>query len=171
MIVLKLLILILMTGIATYTDLKENKIKNKHILIFLIIGLILSIVDNGLIGLKNSLLGIVVPFVILFIFFAFRMFGAGDIKLFCAIGSIMGVSFAVNNIIYSFLLAGIVVILKLLLSKKMIQTFKGIYYYFSNMLLAQSVSEFEATTNERFPFAIAILLGTISQIIIGYKFI
>lgn len=171
MIVLKLLILFLMTSIATYTDLKENKIKNKHLLIFIIIGVILSILSNGILGIRDSLLGIIVPFLLLFIFFVFRMLGAGDIKLFCAIGSIMGVSFVINNIIYSFLLAGVVVILKLLFTKKIISTFKGIYYYFANMFLTQSVSEFESTTNDKFPFAIAILLGTISQIIIGYKFI
>lgn len=171
MMVLKLLTLFLMTSIATYTDIKENKIKNKHLLIFIIIGMILSIVSNGILGLKDSLLGIIIPFLLLFIFFVFRMLGAGDIKLFCAIGSIMGVSFVINNIIYSFLLAGIVVILKLLLTKKIISTFKGIYYYFANMFLTQSVSEFKSTINDKFPFAIAILLGSISQIIIGYKFI
>lgn len=168
---IKIILLLLLVSIATYTDIKENKIKNKQISLFILLGIVLSILLDGFSGLKDSLLGIIVPFLLLFIFFVFRMLGAGDIKLFCAIGSIMGVSFVINNIIYSFLLAGIVVILKLLFTKKIISTFKGIYYYFANMFLTQSVSEFESTTNEKFPFAIAILLGTISQIIIGYKFI
>lgn len=168
---IKVILLLLLVSIATYTDIKENKIKNKQILLFILLGIVLSILLGGFSGLKDSLLGIIVPFLLLFIFFVFRMLGAGDIKLFCAIGSIMGVNFVINNIIYSFLLAGIVVILKLLFTKKIISTFKGIYYYFANMFLTQSVSEFESTTNDKFPFAIAILLGTISQIIIGYKFI
>ena len=168
---IKITLLLMLVSIATYTDMKENKIKNKYISLFILLGIVLSLLLGGFSGLKDSLLGIIVPFLLLFIFFALRMFGAGDIKLFCAIGAIMGVSFVINNIIYSFLLAGIVVILKLLFTKKIISTFKGIYYYFANMFLTQSVSEFESTTNDKFPFAIAILLGTIFQIIIGYKFI
>lgn len=169
--IIKIIILMILVSVATYTDIKENKIKNKHLCLFLILGLILSIIYGGIDGIKDSILGIIVPFVLLFLFFAFRMFGAGDIKLYCTIGSIMGLKFILNNIIYSFLLAGVIIILKLIFSKKLFKVLKGIYLYFANMFLSKNIFEFESTVGEKFPFAIAISVGTIVQLVVGYNFI
>lgn len=83
----------------------------------------------------------------------------------------MGLNFAVNNIIYSFFLAGIVVIGKIIFTGQLFKILKGLCYYFTSMLLGRTLIEFPKVENNRFPFAIAIFIGTIVQLIIKYRFI
>lgn len=169
--IIKILLLLCIVSISAYTDIKENKIKNKYLLVALILGLAISLLTSGIAGIKDSILGIIVPFILLFLFFAMRMFGAGDIKLFCTIGAIMGLNFALNNIIYSFFLAGILVILKIIFTGQLFKITKELYYYFKAMFLNRTIIEFQKIEENRFPFGIAIFLGTIMQLIAKYKFI
>lgn len=83
----------------------------------------------------------------------------------------MGLNFALNNIIYSFFLAGIVVILKIIFTGQLFKIIKGLYYYFKAMFLNRTIIEFKRTEGNRFPFGIAIFLGTIVQLIAKYNFI
>ena len=165
--IIKIILLLCIVSISVYTDIKENKIKNKYLLVALILGLAISLLTGGIAGIKDSLLGVIVPFILLFLFFAMRMFGAGDIKLFCTIGAIMGL----NNIIYSFFLAGIVVISKIIFTGQLFKIIKGLYYYFKAMFLSRTIIEFQRIEGNRFPFGIAIFLGTIVQLIAKYNFI
>ena len=169
--IIKIVLLVLIISISAYTDIKENKIKNKYLLIALILGLVMSTLTNGIVGAKDSLLGIIIPFLILFIFFVMRMLGAGDIKLFCTIGSIMGLNFVINNIMYTVFSTGIVIIVKLIVSKELFKIFKGTYYYFKSMILGRNFVEFPNVKNNRFPFAVSIFVGTIIQLIIKHNFI
>ena len=169
--IIKVILLLCIVSISLYTDIKENKIKNKYLLVALILGLAISLIIGGIAGAKDSILGIIVPFVALFIFFAMRMFGAGDIKLFCTIGAIMGLNFAINNIIYSFFLAGIVVIGKLIVTGQLFKIIKGLYYYFKAMFVGRAFLEFPRIEKNRFPFELAIFLGTVVQLVLKYSFI
>lgn len=168
---IKIVILLILLVITLYTDIKENKIKNKHLLVALVLGLVISFLNGGISSFKDSLLGIVVPFGFLFIFFAFRMIGAGDIKLFCTMGAIMGVRFIANNIIYTFFIAGIVVIIRLVFTAKLFTTIKGIYYYFKAIFIGRTLIEFPKTGSNKFPFVIAIFIGTTLQLLLRYEFI
>lgn len=83
----------------------------------------------------------------------------------------MGLNFALNNIIYSFFLAGILVILKIIFTGQLFKITKELYYYFKAMFLNRTIIEFQKIEENRFPFGIAIFLGTIMQLIAKYKFI
>ena len=169
--ILKIILLLVIISVSAYTDIKENKIKNKYLLVSLILGLVISLLTSGMAGVKDSILGIIVPFVLLFIFFVIRMFGAGDIKLFCTIGAIMGLNFVINNIMYTVFSTGIVIIIKLIISGELLKILKGMYYYFKSMLVGRCLISFPRIENGRFPFAISILIGTIIQLILNYNFI
>ena len=105
--------------LAVINDIKENKIKNKVILPFLLLGLITNFIMDGKIGVKNSLIAILIPFLTLFLFYVLGMLGAGDIKFFCAIGSIMGIEFIIYSMAYSFIIGGVIAII-IMLSRKMV---------------------------------------------------
>ena len=167
----RIIVLLLIVTVALYTDIKENKIKNKHLLYGIITGLAISIITGGVASLKDSILGIIIPFVILIAFYSMRMLGAGDVKLYCTIGAIMGVNFVINNLIYTFLIAGILVIIMLILKRKLFEVIKGIYYYFKALIIGRSIIEFPQSKGNKFPFAIAIFTGTIIQIIVKYIFL
>ncbi|GKX67421.1 A24 family peptidase [Inconstantimicrobium mannanitabidum] len=169
--IVKIILLFIIVSLAMYTDIKENKIKNKHLIIPLVLGIVLSFISGGVEGMKDSLLGMIIPIGIFFVVFLFRMFGAGDIKLYCTIGAIMGVKFIENNIIYSFLLAGIIVIVYLLITRKLTKKIIDIYFLLKNSIVTKSIGEFSQHKYEHFPFASAIFAGTLFQVILGYNFI
>jgi Flp pilus assembly protein protease CpaA len=76
---------------AVACDLKNRKIPNKLCLYGVCSGFLLSLTAMTDISPVQSLAGIVIPVVLLWVLFVFRILGAGDIKLFCAIGSFAGI--------------------------------------------------------------------------------
>lgn len=170
--IIKLILLFIVTAISAYTDAKENKIKNKLLLPILILGILSSVITGGFNGLLDSIIGIVLPFFALYILYALNMFGAGDVKLFCTIGAIMGYKFVINNFIYSILVGGIVAVFVLIFSKKFITNMKNFFIYIGSIFLTKNIVAYgENDSSRKLPFAIIIFIGTILQLVIRFKFI
>jgi prepilin peptidase CpaA len=160
-------ILIVLLIICFITDVKKNKIYNWVLVPFMIGGVAVHFVYGGVISGVSSIFGGLVPVVLFAPFFIMKMFGAGDIKLFSTIGFLMGVHFSLNNIIYSFIAAaGIVMVILIIRKKQARQTFESL----RNVVLSQSMINYERG-HGKFPFATAIFLGTVLQLIINYEFI
>jgi prepilin peptidase CpaA len=82
---------VVIAAVAVAMDLKTAKVDNGWILFSLGLGLLLRILTRGLWGVWLFLTGGLFPILCLGLLFQFRMLGAGDIKLFCAIGGILGI--------------------------------------------------------------------------------
>lgn len=78
------------TLIAAATDLRRFKVYNVLTLPMLVAGIAASAWSGGPAGLGGSLLGASAGFVVLAAFFALGGVGAGDVKLFAAIGAWLG---------------------------------------------------------------------------------
>lgn len=102
MLILKLSAIIL-AFVALAFDLKTYKIPNVVNLLGMIIGLITSFVIGGKEKITSSLLGFFIAFLIMFILFVLGAIGAGDVKLMCALGTMLHV-----DIIFVIILAIIV---------------------------------------------------------------
>ena len=85
----RLLLLVISTG-AMILDLHQMRIKNSWILFAFASGIIWKFIEYGLKGLGGYVIGAIVPLAVLGWMFIFKMLGAGDIKLFCVLGGIMG---------------------------------------------------------------------------------
>lgn len=94
-------------AISVITDLKTSKIRNKYIIFFILVGIILNSFFYGLKGLDVSIRGIFMPVLLLGIFFYARLIGAGDIKLFSATGALLGWKYGIYIMAYSFIFAGV----------------------------------------------------------------
>ena len=130
-------------------------------------GIILNTSQEGYSGLWNSILGITAPFILLILFFALKMLGAGDIKLFCAIGSITGINFILYNLIYSFLCGGIIALIFMIARKNAYERFKYLLSYFKRCILSFKIypySDGNKKDDSHFRFAYAIACGTIVQL-------
>ena len=77
-------------AVAVIMDLRTAKVDNGWILFTLVIGLWMQITEKGLRGIPVFFAGAVFPVICLGILFFLRMLGPGDIKLFCALGGVMG---------------------------------------------------------------------------------
>lgn len=93
MIVTCLLIALLYSLGAAYTDLKTRKIPNKYNLTVFILAIVLKIafaIASGWGILLDSLYGLLIGFTVLFVPFIFRLSGAGDVKMLSVLGVLVG---------------------------------------------------------------------------------
>lgn len=154
-------------SLALASDINTYRIKNSIIITFIIAGLATNIVISGLSGVVVSLLGILFPVLALIILFALRMLGAGDIKLFSAIGAVMGAGFVGYAMVYSFIYGGIIAIIIVAVRKNGKQRLAYLINYVKSCILSHSLlpySDFaDKSDGGKFRFSYAILCGTLTQ--------
>src|ERR1043165_723565 len=78
--------------VITYYDVRYRRIPNTFVLATLATGLVVNSMSDGLTGALASLGGCLFAFTLMFILHVFGAMGAGDVKLFAAIGSVVGAS-------------------------------------------------------------------------------
>src|SRR5687768_16705947 len=91
----------------TYMDIRYRRIPNKLVLATLLVGLIVNTGFDGSRGFLLSLGGFALAFALMFFFHVFGTLGAGDVKLFAAIGAVVGVSSVLPTLLVVALIGGI----------------------------------------------------------------
>lgn len=95
-------------AVAVIMDLRTARVDNGWILFSLGIGLFVRIWVEGIWAVPDFLAGALLPAVLLGGLFYFHMLGPGDIKLFCALGGVIGPGAIVKCMVVSFFIgAGI----------------------------------------------------------------
>lgn len=163
---IKYLLGLLLVSMAVVSDYRTYKISNKLILTFLVIGLVFNLSTNGLEGGQDAILGSLLPLV-LFPLFTLKMLGAGDIKAFCAIGSILGLEQGTNTMIFSFMAGGIIAVFFLIFRKNALERFKSFWNYSKMCLYFRKLLPYDVFTDPegKFRFAYGIFGGFIFTII------
>lgn len=98
----------LLLGAALYTDVRSMIIPNKLTLSFFIAGTLFQWAAGGWDGLLNSVVGAAAGFLPLVLLYAAKGIGAGDVKLFGALGTWIGASQVLYVMMYSILYAGLI---------------------------------------------------------------
>lgn len=152
--------------LAAVCDIKTYKINNLITYTFILLGAATNIMIAGYKGLLFSLWGSVLPVICLMILYLCRMLGAGDIKLFGAVGSIMGAGFTLNAILCSFIAGGIIGLSILLVKRSCKSRLRYLLIYMKGCFLSMSLlpyTSFEDKHSDdgKFHFAIAISAGTL----------
>ncbi|QGS68917.1 hypothetical protein CV093_12310 [Oceanobacillus sp. 143] len=83
----------------------------------MLIGILYHLIANGADGLLFSFLGLLIAGGIFLILYAFKALGAGDVKLFAAIGSMIGIQLVLYIMMYSIVFAGLIAIIILLFTR------------------------------------------------------
>ncbi|NLP13869.1 MAG: prepilin peptidase [Clostridium sp.] len=161
---------LILTALALASDIRHYKIKNKLTFSFVFIGIVTRFVLDGLDGLLDSFLGIAAPFFILILLYALRMLGAGDIKLFSAIGAVMGFREGIQIMIYSFLAGGVIAVIIVIVNRNAKQRFLYIFKYLKYTFVSMSIqpyTDFEQKEDKaKFKMAYAIGCGVIIFIVV-----
>ncbi|MCL1816591.1 MAG: prepilin peptidase [Clostridiales bacterium] len=152
--------------IAVITDYREYKIKNKHIMPFLISGLLLNGLVFGLSGLLDSLYGLLIPLA-LFPLFMLKMLGGGDIKALCAIGAIVGFTMSIYTVLFSIVAGGVIALVFMLMRKNAWQRFKKLGIYLKQCFYLRKLLPYDRFVDEKsgFRFSLGIAGGFILTII------
>ena len=113
--------MMLVAGIAALYDIRTWKIPNWLILLGLETGIFITVWQNGVrTGSIRVLAGIWIPIGILYVMFLAGWLGAGDIKLFSAVGAFCGLMI-LKILLYAFIAGGILslfYVINLLIRKK-----------------------------------------------------
>lgn len=107
-----------------------------------------------------------VPVIILFLLFLMRVLGAGDIKLFSMIGSILTIRELYRCIVYGFVAGGILAVFYLAADVQRMERLKYAFGYLVNMAKNRQIKPYipPAAGKLKMPFSIPILLGVIGAL-------
>lgn len=154
--------LVLVLGIAVYTDWRWHRIYNWLTMPAFLIGLILSFVFGGVPGMLSSLQGAGVAFAVFLFLYLFAKMGAGDLKLMVAIGAWIGYPLIMSALINVALAGGLIALAFTLRYGALRSVLRNLYYFILGLftpgmkpehLIAQSAMP-------PFPYGVAIALGT-----------
>src|SRR5438128_7785890 len=92
------LLLIPLASAIAYMDVRYRRIPNKLVLVTFIAGLVVNTIFRGFQGLEASLGGSLLAFGLMFSLHVFGTMGAGDVKLFAAMGALIGISLVLRTL-------------------------------------------------------------------------
>jgi Flp pilus assembly protein, protease CpaA len=152
-----------MAMLITYMDVRYRRIPNELVLITFIGGLTMNTIFGGSHGLLISLGGFALAFGLMFVLHAFGTMGAGDVKLFAAIGAINGISLVLPTLMLVALTGGVFAIGKMIYARRTTTTLMGVSQVFYGLLPGQKVPRFEVPNDRSYtlPYAVPICFGSL----------
>jgi len=164
---LAIMFLPLAVGI-TYMDVRYRRIPNKLVLLTLVGGLMINTVFAGWTGLWTSLGGTALAFGLMFILHLFATMGAGDVKLFAAVGSVIGLAHVLPTLMIVALVGGVMALFKMVYMRRVAATMAGVFHFFYGLLPGQTVPRIVVPTDHNFtlPYAVPICFGSVIAFIV-----
>jgi prepilin peptidase CpaA len=153
---------------AFFIDIRSRKIPNWLTVCGILGGLIINLIWHGNEGILFSISGLFVGLCLLFVLYTLGALGAGDVKLFAAIGAIAGTEFVFNNIIYSLVYAGIIGCFILIARRLVKQRAAWIISIVYSLLLLKEWRILRSLPNHQmihFPFMWAVLPAMITNVL------
>jgi prepilin peptidase CpaA len=166
---------------AVWSDVKSRRIPNRLVFCGAALGLILNavlpegngFVSNlpGAIGLQQALYGLGLGLGIMLPLYGMRAMGAGDVKLMAMVGAFLGPIAVVATILLTFIAGGLLTIAVVLKNRTMPQLIANVREilltsFFKLMMKEPPTLEPIPASAGKMPYAIAIMVGTFSYIII-----
>lgn len=166
----KTVLLLLVLGLAVASDLREKKIKNWITLPAALLGFGINTAANGMEGLLFSGKGWLFPVLLLFILYLINVMGAGDIKLYAAVGAIMGFPFVLYSFIFSVYIGGLLAVFILVRRRQFLERMACFYRYARFAFLTHSLPVYSprGNTDGKFAFAVPIAVGTLLQLLLSF---
>ena len=160
---MKLLLLIPMAAFTVYYDVRYRRIPNVLVLGLLIGGLTINISFGGFGGALTSLEGLALAFLPMFLIHIFGAMGAGDVKLFAAVGSVIGVSMVPLTFLVVVMLGAALAIYTMLRSGTVFSTLHGVLRIFAGIMPGWEMPRFAIPPDRKhtIPYGVAIMVGSL----------
>ena len=157
------LILIPLAVLIIYHDVKYRRIPNAFVLATLISGLTFNVVMGGWRGGLYSIGGCVLAFILMFILHVFGAMGAGDVKLFAAVGSVIGAQLVLPTFVVVVLTGGLLALFTTLRSGVFRTTMHRVLQILVGLLPGWQMPKFSVPADRRLtiPYGAAITIGAI----------
>ena len=176
MAILRLLLVFVILGCASWNDIRHHRIPNWLTLPSVVVGLVSWFIIGGVEGLKISAGGMLVGFGVFLIPFALGGMGGGDVKLMAAVGALIGWPLIIWAILLSCVTALFGAVAKAIWQGRFIKLITNTWFMIKNTLivlaLRRPLSEIKDVTRIQaavyVPFGAAIAIGTIWAILLQY---
>ena len=161
--VMKLLLLVPMAVFIMYYDLRYRRIPNLLVAGLLIGGLTINISFGGVSGGLASIEGLGLAFLPMFLIHLFGAMGAGDVKLFGAVGAVVGVSLVPLTFVIVVMLGAALAIYTMLRSGTVFSTLHGVLRIFVGIMPGWEMPRFAIPSDRKhtIPYGVAIMLGSL----------
>lgn len=161
--IVKLAILVPLATSVIYQDIRYRRIPNMLVLIALVAGLVINSVFGGWHGITSSLLGFALGFFPMLLLHIFGAMGAGDVKLFGAVGTILGVGLMPATLVLVAMLGGLLAVYTTLRAGTMLSTLHGVLRIFVGILPGWEMPRFAMAPDRRhtIPYGVAIMVGSL----------
>jgi prepilin peptidase CpaA len=157
------LFLIPLAALVIYYDVRYRRIPNVFVLATLIAGLTLNLAINGLTGGLSSIGGCLFAFILMFMLHVFGAMGAGDVKLFAAIGSVIGAQLVLPTFVVVVITGGVLAVVSILRTGIFRTTMHRVLQILVGLLPGWQMPKFSVPADRRLtvPYGVAITIGAI----------
>ena len=154
--------------IISYYDVRYRRIPNPFVLATLTVGIFTNAIIGGLNGALMSLGGCVLAFFLMFILHVFGAMGAGDVKLFAAIGSVMGASLVLPTFFVVVLTGGLLALVSMFRAGAVRQTMHNVLLLLVGLMPGWKMPRFSIPADRRYtiPYGVAITFGSLISLAI-----
>ena len=154
--------------IITYYDVRYRRIPNAFVIAALTSGLIINTIYGGISGTLLSLGGCAIAFMLMFILHIFGAMGAGDVKLFAAVGSLTGAQLVLPTFLVVVLTGGALALLLTLRSGAVRATMQRVLQILVGLLPGWEMPRFAIPADRRhtIPYGVAITFGSLISLAI-----
>lgn len=156
-------LLIPLAVIITYYDVRYRRIPNAFVLATLLSGIIVNTIFGGWQGTLASLTGCFLAFILMFMLHVFGAMGAGDVKLFAAIGSVTGAAYVFPMFLIVILTGGVLAVVSALRARAVRSTAVRVVQILVGLMPGWQMPRFAVPADRRLtiPYGVAITLGSI----------
>jgi prepilin peptidase CpaA len=155
--------LIPLAVLIIYYDVRYRRIPNPFVLATLVSGLTMNIAFGGINGAVSSLGGCTLAFILMFMLHVFGGMGAGDVKLFASIGSVIGSQLVLPTFLVVVLTGGLLAVVSILRSGIFRTTMHRVLQILVGLLPGWQMPRFAVPADRRhtIPYGAAITIGAI----------
>ena len=159
-------------ALAVWWDIHTQRIPNTLVLIGLVLGYASACLPNG-IGWQSSALGSLVGLGVFLPLYVLRILGAGDVKLLAAVGAFVGYPSILKVALLTGFAGGILSLMWAWrygdLQAMLIRMHTGVLSFVINAFSGGRLQQWRMVVGTyRLPYALAIALGTFSQIYLSH---
>jgi prepilin peptidase CpaA len=161
--IMKLVLLMPLAVIVIYYDVRYRRIPNLVVVAALVAGLCINTSFLGLAGTIASLKGLGLAFLPMFLMHIFGAMGAGDVKLFAAVGAVVGVALVPMTFVVVVMLGAALAVYSMLRSGTVFSTLHGVLRIFVGILPGWEMPRFAMPPDRShtIPYGVAIMLGSV----------
>ena len=165
---MKLILLAPLAIFVIYYDVRYRRIPNVLVLATLVAGISINIAFSGLTGMVSSLEGFALAFFPMLLMHIFGAMGAGDVKLFGAVGAVLGVSQVPLAFVVVVMLGAVLAIYTMLRAGTVLSTLHGVLRIFVGILPGWEMPRFKMAPDRKhtIPYGVAIMLGSLIAVVL-----